>query len=232
MTPRPSPREPLSHLARVPIRESGEPLVDFLEGCPALLLDRPRYDYPRATLLRAGMLERLCRAAARLPEGVRFSVIEGWRDPAHQRLQYETTLSRLRALHPTWNEGTLRRAVNRHSAPPDGPAPAPHTTGGAVDLWLCDGDGHPHELSSPYAPDDPRSYPFSAPRLAPEVRRRRELMRAVLVAEGLTCYPSEYWHWSYGDQGWAYRGGHPHACYGAITPGDRPLCLALGRERE
>src|SRR5689334_803590 len=154
----PSLREPLSHLARVPIVECGEPLVDFLAGCPALLLDRPRYDYPRATLLRAGVVERLCRAAARLPEDLRFSVIEGWRDPVHQRLQYETTTARLRGEHPAWSAATLRRALNRISAPPDGPAPAPHTTGGAVDLWLCAADGVPLDLCSPYGLEDPRSF--------------------------------------------------------------------------
>jgi D-alanyl-D-alanine dipeptidase len=207
-------------------------LVDFLVGCPELVLDRPRYGYARATLLRAGVVERLCRAAARLPEGLRFSVIEGWRAPVHQRLQYEAAVARLHAAHPTWSAATLQRTVNRYSAPPDGPAPAPHTTGGAVDLWLCDAEGRPLDLCSPYEPEDPASFRFAAPRLAPEVRRRRELMRSVLAAEDVTCYPSEYWHWSFGDQGWAYRGGHPHACYGAITPEARASCLASRDGRE
>ena len=39
-----------------------------------------------------------------------------------------------------------------------------------------------------------------------------------MSSTGLTNYPSEYWHWSYGDQGWAYRGGHPAALYGMIEP--------------
>jgi D-alanyl-D-alanine dipeptidase len=212
-----SPHEPLSHLARVPIRECGEPLVEFLVRCPALLLDRPRYDYARATLLRAGVVDRLCRAAARLPEGFRLSVIEGWRDPEHQRLQYAAAEARLRAEHPDWPESTLRRMLNRFSAPPDGPAPAPHTTGGAVDLWLCDAMGRPLDLHAPYAADDLRSFRFDASRLTRASRRYREMLGTALEAEGLTNYPSEYWHWSYGDQGWAYRGGHPYAVYGAIT---------------
>jgi D-alanyl-D-alanine dipeptidase len=192
-----------------------------------LLLDQPRYDYPRAMLLRVGAVERLCRAASRLPAGFRLSVIEGWRDPEHQCVQYQAAEDRLRAVHPHWSEATLRRALNRHSAPPDGPAPAPHTTGGAVDLWLCDAEGRPLELSAPYAPEDPRSFRFDAPRLAPEVRSRRALLRSVLEAEGITNYPSEYWHWSYGDQGWAYRGGHPWAIYGGVSA-DRGAGLTFG----
>ena len=201
----------------MPIRECGEPLVDFTARCPALRLDHPRYPSPRARLLRAGVADRLCRAAARLPDGYRLSVIEGWRDPAHQREQYRATEARLRAEHPHWPEATLRRMLNRYSAPPDGPAPAPHTTGAAVDLWLCDAAGRPLDLSDPYLPEDPRSFRFDVPGLSAEARLRRDLLRSVLEAEGLTNYPSEYWHWSYGDQGWAYRGGHPAALYGLVS---------------
>jgi D-alanyl-D-alanine dipeptidase len=232
ITRRPSPFEPLSHLARVPIVECGEPLVDFLARCPALRLDRPRYEYPRAALLRAGVADRLCRAAARLPVGLHLSVIEGWRAPEHQRVQYAAAEARLRAEHPDWPKATLRGMLNRRSAPPDGPAPTPHTTGGAVDLWLCDADDRPLDLCAPYDPEDPRSFPFDAPRLTPEARRRRALLRAVLEAEGLTNYPSEYWHWSYGDQGWAYRGGRAAAVYGAIgAEGNAAGGVPLARSR-
>ncbi|MCA1596380.1 MAG: D-alanyl-D-alanine carboxypeptidase family protein, partial [Chloroflexi bacterium] len=173
---------------------------------------------PRATLLRSGVVERLCRAASILAPECVLSVIEGWRDPAHQAQQYAATESRLRAEHPGWPTATLRRMVNRYSAPPGGPAPAPHTTGGAVDLWLCDRDGAPLDLSSPYDPFDRRSFSMDASGLALEVRHRRTFLRSALESVGLTNYPAEYWHWSFGDQGWAYRGGETHAVYGPAWP--------------
>ena len=46
----------------------------------------------------------------------------------------------------------------------------------------------------------------------------RALLRGAMARSGLTNYPAEWWHWSYGDQAWAYRGGHPAALYGAIEP--------------
>ncbi len=213
-----SPYEPRTHLSRIPIRECGELLVPFLEECPLLLLDRPRYDYERIPLLRAGVVERLCKAAEWLLPIFRLSVIEGWRSIEMQCTQYTATEKRLRAEHPQWPESTLRRMVNRLSAPPDGPGPAPHTTGGAVDLWLCDPDGVPLDLSAPYSAADDRSFPTSVRGLTMDVLLRRQLMREALEASGLTNYPSEYWHWSYGDQGWAYRGGHEWAVYGAVGP--------------
>ncbi len=45
-----------------------------------------------------------------------------------------------------------------------------------------------------------------------------EVFESEMLAAGFTNYPAEWWHWSYGDQAWAYRGGHEAACYGAVEP--------------
>ncbi len=34
-------------------------------------------------------------------------------------------------------------------------------------------------------------------------------------AAGFVNYPTEWWHWSYGDRYWALLTGSPHAVYGA-----------------
>jgi D-alanyl-D-alanine dipeptidase len=39
----------------------------------------------------------------------------------------------------------------------------------------------------------------------------------VLSAQGLVNYPTEWWHWSYGDRYWALLTGAAHATYGPIT---------------
>ncbi len=38
---------------------------------------------------------------------------------------------------------------------------------------------------------------------------------AVLGAAGLVNYPTEWWHWSYGDRYWAMATGAPGAIYGS-----------------
>ena len=192
--------------------------MDFIEACPALywVPRHPVFDYHRVRLLRKGVADRLCGAAAALPEGIRLGIVEGWRPPAIQRQMHEETHRRLRAEHPEWSTHQLARGVNRFSAPMDQHAPPPHTTGGAVDLHLVDEDGRPLDFTSPYSLTDARGAPRRAKGLSPEARRNRKLLRQVLEDTGLTNYPSEWWHWSYGDQSWAYRGGHPHAIYGAV----------------
>lgn len=213
-----SSAEPVTQLRRVRIVESGEELVDFLACCPGLLLDEPRFQYRRETLLRRTVAEMLCRAEQALPAGVRLAVIEGWRAPHIQRRMYRAIWNRIAEENPTWSEVTLKRVVNRFSAPMNLKVPPPHTTGGAVDVMLADTAGNLLDHSSPYESYDFDAAPLNAAGLSETASRTRQVLSTVLRGAGFTNYPSEYWHWSYGDQGWAYRGNHPHAVYGATTP--------------
>lgn len=217
---RPSPAEPVSKLRAVRIVECGEEMVDFMQFCPLLILDIPRFQYRRETLLRRTVAEKLCAAAHRLPKEYRFAMVEGWRPPHIQRRMYRAIWNRFAGLHPDWTETRLKRTVNRFSAPMDRRVSPPHTTGGAFDVMLADASGRLLDHTSPYEPFDPVCCAFNAPGLTPEARHVRDVMAEALLSVGITNYPSEFWHWSYGDQGWAYRGGHPHALYGAIEPPD------------
>ena len=213
-----SPAEPVTDLRRVKIVECGEPLVDFLVECPALVLDRPRFNYRRETLLRKSVCEKLCAAnEALLRRGYHIRVVEGWRPPFIQRRMYRWSYNRFAESHPEWGEAQLRRMTNRFTAPMNDRVPPPHTTGGAIDVALYRGD-EAMDMMSPYGSRDHRGFVAGAPRLSDEARRNREILAEAIVPTGITNYPSEYWHWSYGDQGWAYRGGHPNALYGPITP--------------
>lgn len=215
---RPSPAEPVRELRSVPIVECGEELVDFLLHCSGLLLDRPRFEYRRETLLRRSVADRLCRASQALPPGYRLAVVEGWRAPHIQQRMYRTLYDRLEALHPDWSRAALIRTVNRYVAPINRRVPPPHVTGGAVDVLLATEQGRTLDHSSPWDSLDPQSFPLNAPGLSEEAALTRRILSQALTAGGLTNYPTEFWHWSYGDQGWAYRGGHPGAIYGPVEP--------------
>jgi D-alanyl-D-alanine dipeptidase len=210
--------EPITALRHVPIRECGEVLVNFLELCPDLMLDRPRFEYKRVTMLRRSVAEKLCEANRSLPTGYRLAVVEGWRAPHIQRRMYLAVWDRIKTANPDWSEVKLRRVVNRYTAPLDRRVPPPHSTGAAVDLILMNADGKPMDHTSPFDHHDPKCYSFDSPGLSDAARFTRQLMWDAITPTGLTNYPSEYWHWSYGDQGWAYRGGHANAIYGATQP--------------
>lgn len=216
-----SPAEPITDLRRVPIVECGEPLVDFVDHCPGLILDQPRFNYTRETLVRARVAEALNQAIAKLPAGYHLAIVEGWRPLHIQRRMYLGIWQRFKERHPDWSDTKLRRVVNRYTAPFDSPrVPPPHSTGGAVDVILVRADGSPYDHTTPFDRFDPHCYAMDARGLSAVAAKTRSILREIFAGTVLTNYPSEYWHWSFGDQGWAYRGGHPAAIYAPVQPPD------------
>lgn len=214
--------EPLRALRRIKIIDNGEPLVDILTYSADLrwVESHPVFDYVRVRWCRRAVAEMLARAQEFLPEGLHFGIVEGWRSPEIQRMMYSHTLQEMRRRHPDWSEAALRRLTNRFSAPPEDRSPPPHTTGGAVDLHLLDAQGRELDMVSPFPPHAREAAAMECPDLSPAAREHRRIMAEALSRAGLTNYAAEWWHWSYGDSGWAYRTGAPHALYGQVWPPD------------
>ncbi|GAA1914920.1 M15 family metallopeptidase [Streptomyces durmitorensis] len=203
-------------VAAVPVRECGEPLVDVRHD-GALLVDTRAQDTDDAfARLREGVLARLLHAQGLLPGGLRLLFVEGYRPPWLQRSYFEEYEGHLRALHPTWDAERLHAAASRYVSPP---RIAPHSEGSAVDLTLADADGRELDLGTRMNADPEESEGAcytDADNITPGARRNREILGTALRNEGLVNYPTEWWHWSYGDRYWALATGAPHALYGAM----------------
>ncbi|WP_371664209.1 M15 family metallopeptidase [Streptomyces sp. NBC_00280] len=200
-------------VAAVPVEECGERLVE-VRG--ALLTDdRKQQDSGGAQFhLREGVLDRLLDAQAQLPDGLRLLFIEGYRPPALQRRYFEGYSAELRARHPDWPADRLRSAASRYVSPPE---IAPHSAGAAVDLTLVDVDGHELDLGTAMNanPEDSAGACYTqADNIGAEARAHRETLGKALSGAGLVNYPTEWWHWSYGDRYWALTTGAPTALYG------------------
>ncbi|MFI7006990.1 M15 family metallopeptidase [Streptomyces sp. NPDC050145] len=205
-------------VAAIPVQDCGEPLVDVrLDG--SLLVDPRKQDPADAFAhLRRGVLERLLKAQAALPPGLRLLFVEGYRPPALQRSYFEEYADELRAEHPDWPEDRIRTAASRYVSPPE---IAPHSAGAAVDLTLADADGRELDLGTRMnaSPEESAGACYTeAPGISPEARAHRRTLGAALTGAGLVNYPTEWWHWSYGDRYWALQTGNPTALYG---PKDR-----------
>ncbi|GAA0457714.1 nitrilase-related carbon-nitrogen hydrolase [Streptomyces olivaceiscleroticus] len=202
-------------VAAVPVVECGEPLVDVRTAAPELLVAADRGDPAGAFAhLREGVVERLLRAQESLPGGLRLRVAEGYRPPALQRRYFEEYADELRAAHPEWPPARLRNAASRYVSPPE---IAPHSAGGAVDVLLTTADGAELDMGTRLNADPEESggacYTH-APGLRPEARAHRRILCAALSGAGLVNYPTEWWHWSYGDRYWAVMTGAEHCLYG------------------
>lgn len=199
----------------IPVRESGERLVDIRES---LLVDDRLADAEGAYAhLREGLAARLADAQRWLPDGLRLLVVEGYRPVSLQRRYFEEYVETLRTTFPEMTNGELHVAASRYVSPVE---VAPHTAGAAVDLTLCaESDGRWIELDmgTPVnaTPEESDGACYTAaPGISPDARRNREILGTALEAVGLVNYPTEWWHWSYGDRYWALVTGADAAIYG------------------
>ena len=212
--------EDQDELDAVVIIDNGEPLVDFLENAPPRLVfapTHPVFDLARVHLLRASVARMIHEAARALPDGMFLQIVEGYRPIETQRLMFAHSLERARERFPDADEATILREAGRYSAPPDAITPPPHITGGAVDLGILDANGERLDVISPYEMMDQRQAAMNARGLSETAEKNRALLRSILEPTGLTNYADEWWHWSYGDNGWALRVGAPNALYDKIV---------------
>jgi zinc D-Ala-D-Ala dipeptidase len=206
-------------IAAIPVAECGERLVDVRRD-DSLLVDTREQDPAGAfAYLREGLLERLVKAQAMLPQGLRLLFVEGYRPPSLQRKYFEEYADHLRVAHLDWSAEQIHSAASRYVSPPD---IAPHSAGAAVDLTLADADGHELDLGTRMDADPEESegacYTHAA-NISGKARANRKLLGTALTAVGLVNYPTEWWHWSFGDRYWALITGEAAALYGPTEIG-------------
>jgi D-alanyl-D-alanine dipeptidase len=98
-------------------------------------------------------------------------------------------------------------------------AVAPHVAGAAVDVTLVDSCGQELDLGTQIDVTPEQSGGrccFAADGVSREARANRDLLARVLCREGLVNYPTEWWHYSYGDRYWALATGAGAALYGPV----------------
>lgn len=205
----------------IPIRENGEPMVQLADYHELVIVyaaeGRDPGDAKTSFMLRKGVAERLLIAERYLPAGVRLLIREGYRPITRQRECFRKYAEELKVKHPGWSEERLYNATCLYVAPPDS-AP-PHTTGGAVDLTLCDVDRRELDMGTRLnaTPEESGNRCFTyADDILELAEVRREILIEAMEWAGFVNYPSEWWHWSYGDRYWAYYKKERYALYGSI----------------
>jgi D-alanyl-D-alanine dipeptidase len=203
-------------VAAIPVTESGEELTDVRDHALSLssLVADEAGDFAH---VRAGLAARLTQAQEALPRGIRLLLIEGYRPPARQRGYFEEYLLSLRQANPGRSEEQLRMLASRYVSPPE---IAPHSAGAAIDLTLCTASGTELDLGTRVnaSPEESAGACYTGhPAISAEARRNRAMLASALHGAGLVNYPTEWWHWSYGDRYWAMASGRASAIYGPAT---------------
>jgi zinc D-Ala-D-Ala dipeptidase len=225
----------------IPIHDNGEPLEALprallrLEPHPYQSLGAPYGAGASPFRLRHGVIARLLQAQAALElrsPGWRLAIFDAWRPLAVQRFMVNHAIAtecRSRGLDPAGSgpqHEAVEAEVGRFWAPAsDKPAtPPPHSTGAAVDLTLADASGAPLSMGGAIdaigAISEPDHYATAAEQnpAGPAAlwHERRRTLAAAMTAAGFAQHPNEWWHFSHGDQLWAWRRGAAAAIYGRV----------------
>lgn len=202
-------------IGAITVAECGEELVDMRVFAPEIPWST-EYDEPSGAFahVRRGLGQRLKEAARALPNGAHLMLVEGHRPPQTQQAYFDEYAQQLVAECGALEGAELRRLASLYISPVD---VAPHVAGGAIDLLLIDDGGTLLDMgtainATPEETDGAVS--LNAANISDEARGNREVLARALLASGLVNYPSEWWHWSYGDRYWAYETEAPAALYG------------------
>ena len=178
-------------------------------------------------LARSSVAERLGAVNARLkPFDLELFVFDAWRPRAVQAYFHDVWMpDELRKRNPELSGEALWREVGRYWSPPttDTNAPAPHSTGGAVDLTLRWIGGEQLWMGSLFDDATPIAHRNHFETITTpmgfsdeEARANRRLLHWLMGDKGFVGYHEEWWHFSYGDQYWAGVRGAPAALYGPV----------------
>lgn len=208
---------------QLPIHDCCEPLVPLPPGFrrwsphPYAALGAP---YPAGSdpfQLRWSVLQRLLRAQRLLQERdpeLELIIFDAYRPLQVQQFMVEHSLSL---------PGATPEAVAEIWAPPnpDPAAPPPHSTGAAVDLTLAVRQGEVLAMGGAIDALGPVSQPDHFAAADPDSceglwHRRRGWLAAAMGRAGFVRHPGEWWHFSWGDQLWAWQTGTGKARYGRL----------------
>ncbi|MEZ5938030.1 MAG: M15 family metallopeptidase [Hyphomonadaceae bacterium] len=179
--------------------------------------------------LRRSVAERLMRVNARVEDlGVELFLFDAWRPASVQAYFHDVWFPEwLQQRRPDLQGDALMREVEMYwSAPSAGEAsPAPHATGAAVDLTLVlRSTGHPLFMGGLFDDVTENAWTDAFERAAPasmsdeEARRNRRILYWAMSEEGFANNPTEWWHYSWGDQMWARLTGADAAHFGECVP--------------
>jgi len=211
---------------QIPIQDCGEPLVPIsgaefalVEPSPYAVLGAP-YGDSSPYSLRGGVLAALIQAQKSLQEqhpGWRIQVFDAFRPVAVQQFMVDHTFQELcrakgltaKRLTTEQHQQILEEVLQFWAIPSSDPAtPPPHSTGAALDVTLVDYKGSAVNMGSPIDEVSPRSYPnHFAESSDPDHQQfhaHRRLLWEVMTAAGFRQHPNEWWHFSLGDQLWAW----------------------------
>ena len=208
------------------IQENRERLIQIEESHPRIFISPIYYiqkvpNSLQSIHLRESAYERLMQAVSLLPENYSFIVYDGFRPLQVQQFLFNHFSAQIKKQYPTLSEQQVKQETLKYVALPslNREHPAPHLTGGAIDLTLGDLKGNALHLGTAFDEMNEKSATRYYEENAEENKEARGLRRMLynsMTAAGFKNYSEEWWHYDFGNVSWARRTGSEKAIYGPI----------------
>ena len=199
---------------RVSIKECGQKLVELSNNFarfsphPYLHVDAP-YGSKSPFFVREEVLARLHVAQRKLNSikaGYKLKIFDAYRPLSVQKymIEYDTKRYTKEIVQKFWSPISDDVELS----------PPPHSTGSAIDLSIVDDNGIELEMGTKID-EFVEASASNFNNLSSTCRANRALLVKVMSDAGFTQLPTEWWHFSYGDQIWAIE-NNSDAKYGLI----------------
>jgi zinc D-Ala-D-Ala dipeptidase len=213
---------------RITIAESHDPLIEIPTEFPRVTphpyasLGAP-YGEKSPFFLRAGVIDRLKTAQQALTTQQptwRIQIFDAYRPVAVQQFMVDHSFAEvvrdrgwdLQNLTPDQRDSALQQVHQFWAKPNANPlTPPPHSTGAALDVTLVNEYGLPIDMGGDLDEMTVRSYPDHyvglADSTAEQFDQNRQLLNFCMTQAGFERHYHEWWHFSWGDQLWAWLKG-------------------------
>lgn len=177
------------------------------------ILEHPNYD---GVYLRTEVASRLKSASALLPENIKIIIRAGHRPIEVQKRILIECANDYKDEHPGVSDEEALEHARDFVSDPEITLP-PHVCGAAVDVELLDtSTGKLLDFGSKMNDDNETSY-LHYPNTTSDQKNNRLMLLSAMLDAGFASSRLEWWHFSYGDQVWAWFYGKEDSLYGPVN---------------
>lgn len=172
--------------------------------------------YTSERRIRTYVYNLLKQAQAYLPSSYHFMIYEAYRPKAAQIVLWEGVVAQKKQEFPHLDitSEDFIKLCNVYAANPYRQGSG-HQSGAALDVTLVNDLGVEYDMGGQVRGFGAEAE-FAAPNISATAHQNRAILQTTLAKVGLINYPSEWWHYSFGDRLWARLTGSKLAIFANI----------------
>ncbi len=198
--------------------EKNEPFVDIYEYSNGKIKVDMQYAKMNISgaidtaFVRETVAKKLLAAQKLLPRGFTFEILDAWRPYEVQFSLYNSYRDKIiNGSGTDLSAEELEKKVCEFVSYPDKNKKISfvHSSGGAIDITILDESGKRLNMGSEFDEFTDRSYTswYENNSTDSEIISNRRMLYNSLCSSGFTNYPSEWWHYDFGDAFWSFYTG-------------------------